>query len=230
MPTTKTGTLNIVSIPIGNKDDITLRALKVLKSVDVVIAEESKGVQKLFRDYDFKKDFFLLNEHNENRDIDHVISFLENGENLALVSDAGTPVFADPGQKLVSGCLAKNIIVKPIPGASSLMSALAVSSFDIKKFHFAGFLGKNSPERVQDMKYIQKKIGITTVIMETPYRIIPFFEDLTTVFSDRKITFVYKATMDEELIIKDFPQKILKIIKKEEFKGEFVVVVPGNKR
>ena len=223
----KKGNLYLVSIPIGHKDDITLRAINTLKSVDVIVAEEDKSVRKLFHDYDCKKEYYILNEHNEEDDAAYVSDFLEKGENVALVSDCGTPVFADPGQKLVARCYQRGIRVIPIPGASSLMSALVVASFNIKKFYFAGFLPKTSDERLAEMKNIYSR-GEVTVMMETPYRIVPFFQDLAKIFHDRKLTFVYKVTMPEERIICDYPEKILSIIEKDELKGEFVVIADGN--
>jgi len=221
------GNLYLVSIPIGHKDDITLRAINTLKTVDVIVAEEDKSIRKLFHDYDCKKEYYILNEHNEEEDAEFVTEFLLKGEDVALVSDCGTPVFADPGQRLVAKCYQKNIKVIPVPGASSLMSALVVASFNIKKFYFAGFLPKTSEDRLAEMKNIYKR-GEVTVMMETPYRIVPFFQDLAKVFHDRKLTFVYKVTMPEERIICDYPKNILAAIEKDELKGEFVVIADGD--
>ena len=218
------GKLYIVSLPIGNSGDITERALEVLKRVDVIIAEENASVKKLFSAYKFKKEYFVFNEHNEQADADFVIEFLEKGEDCALISDCGTPVFADPGQFLIKHCYAKNIQVVPVPGASSLMSLLAVSPINIKKFFFAGFLPKKQDERILELKKL-RALKQPVVIMDTPYRLIAVLEDVAKIFDNQKILFLYKATMDEEVVKYDISSKILKFCKSNELKGEFMLMV-----
>lgn len=221
------GSLHVVAIPIGDKNDITLRALEILKSVNLIVAEEIKTVRKIFHDYNFKSEFFLLNEHNEAKDANFVVDFLLKGENIALISDCGTPAFADPGTILIDLCHRKNIRVIPVPGASSLMSALSVSGFNIKKFHFAGFINQQKEARQAEWEFLKKK-NETIVIMETPYRIDVFFEELTKYFPEREICFCYKATMPEEIIQRGKAAAIKKMIKEKELKGEFVIVINAS--
>lgn len=218
------GSLYVVALPIGDKNDITLRALEVLKSVNLIVAEEIKTVRKIFHDYDFKSEFFLLNEHNEAKEADYVVDFLLKGESIALISDCGSPAFADPGTILIDICHRKNIRVIPVPGASSLMSALSVCGFNIKKFHFAGFINQQKEARNADWEALQKKKE-SIVLMETPYRIEPFFEELAKFFPDREICLCYKATMPEEIIHRGKAGAIKKMIKEKELKGEFVIVI-----
>jgi len=218
------GSLYVVALPIGDKNDITLRALEVLKSVNLIVAEEIKTVRKIFHDYDFKSEFFLLNEHNEAKEADCVIEFLQKGENIALISDCGSPAFADPGTILIDLCHRKNIRVIPVPGASSLMSALSVCGFNIKKFHFAGFINQQKEARNTDWEALQKKTE-SIVLMETPYRIESFFEELAKFFPEREICFCYKATMPEEIVKRGKAGAIKKLIKDKELKGEFVIVI-----
>ena len=213
-----------MAIPIGNKADISERALEILKSVDVIITEEASAVNSLFRTHKFKKEFFVFNEHNEEKDADYVTEFMLKGENCALISDCGTPVFADPGKILLQKCYAKNIIVAPIPGASSLMSLLAVSPINIKKFFFAGFLPKKQDERIIELKKL-RALKQPVVIMDTPYRLIAVLENVAKIFNNQKILFLYKATMDEEVVKYDNASKILKFCKSNDLKGEFMLMM-----
>ena len=223
------GSLYVVALPIGDKNDITLRALEVLKSADLLVAEESSTVRKIFHDYGFKTEFFLLNEHNEAKDASFVLECLAKGENVALISDCGTPAFADPGTILIDFCHRKNIRVIPVPGASSLLSALSVSGFNIKKFYFAGFINLQKEARQSDWEFLKKK-NETIVVMETPYRIDLFFEELAIHFPEREICFCYKATMPEEIIKRGKAGALYKMIKEKELKGEFVIVINTNNR
>jgi 16S rRNA (cytidine1402-2'-O)-methyltransferase len=218
------GILYIVSIPIGNRADISQRALETLRSVDVIIVEEASAVKSLFAIHGFKKEYFVFNEHNEEKDADYVTNFLMEGENCALISDCGTPVFADPGRVLLQRCYAKKIKVVTIPGASSLMALLSLSPFDIRKFLFAGFVEKTKNERVAELKKL-KELRVPVVLMDTPYRLLDLMEDIAGVFSDRRILFLYKATMPEELVLFDTASAVYSYCKKNELKGEFIVLV-----
>ena len=218
------GKLHIVAIPIGNKADISERALETLKNVDVIITEESSATNSLFRTHKFRKEIFVFNEHNEQKDADYVTDFMLKGENCALISDCGTPVFADPGKILLQKCYAKNITVVPVPGASALMTLLSLSPIDIRKFHFAGFIAKTKNERIAELKKL-KTLRIPTVLMDTPYRILDLIEDIANIFNDKKALFIYKATQPEEIVMYDTAANIYKFCKKQELKGEFMILV-----
>ncbi len=218
------GKLYIVAIPIGNQSDISERALETLKAVDVIVTEESSAVKSLFAIHGFKKEYFVFNEHNEEKDADYVMDFLLKGESCALISDCGTPVFADPGKILLQRCYAKKITVVPIPGASALMTLLSLSPIDIRKFLFAGFVQKTKQERIDELKKL-KTLRVPVVLMDTPYRLLDVMEDVADVFNDKKVLFLYKATMPEELIKYDMSQKIYQFCRQNELKGEFMILV-----
>ncbi|MBN2788694.1 MAG: 16S rRNA (cytidine(1402)-2'-O)-methyltransferase [Candidatus Delongbacteria bacterium] len=221
------GKLYIVAIPIGNKADLSERALETLKSVDVIITEESSATNSLFRTHKFRKEIFVFNEHNEEKDADYVTEFMLKGENCALISDCGTPVFADPGKILLQKCYAKKITVVPVPGPSALMTLLSLSPIDIRKFLFAGFIQKTKNERVDELKKL-KMLRIPVVLMDTPYRILDLMEDVADIFNDKKTLFIYKATQPEETVMYDTSVKIYQYCKKHELKGEFMILVENN--
>jgi len=218
------GKLYIVAIPIGNKTDISDRALETLKSVDVIITEEASAVKSLFAIHDFKKEYFVFNEHNEGKDADYAVEFMLKGEDCALISDCGTPTFADPGKILLQRCYANNITVVPVPGASALMTLLSLSPIDIKKFHFAGFIQKTKQERITELKKL-KSLHVPIVLMDTPYRLLDVMEDVSEIFNDKRILFLYKATMPEELVKYEMSSKVFQYCKKHELKGEFMILV-----
>ena len=219
-----TGKLYIVAIPIGNREDISERALNILKSVDVIITEEASAVKGLFAIHKFRKEFFILNEHNEEKDAGFVTEFLLKGENCALISDCGTPTFADPGRVLLQHCYSRNIQVVPVPGPSALMTLISVSPLDIRKFMFAGFLGKTKQERVTELKKL-KNLRVPVVLMDTPYRLTDLLEDISAVFAEKRLLFLYKATMEEEQILFDTSQNIYKYCRDNELKGEFMILL-----
>ncbi len=219
-----TGTLYIVSIPIGNRSDISERALETLKKTDVIITEEASAVKSLFSIHNFKKEYFILNEHNEEKDASFVLEFLLKGENCALISDCGTPTFADPGRILLKQCYARNIKVVPVPGPSALMTLLSLSPVDIRKFLFAGFIQKTKQERVSELKKL-KSLHVPVILMDTPYRLLDVMEDVADIFNDKRILFLYKATMPEEMVMYDMASKIFQFCKKNDLKGEFMILV-----
>ncbi len=220
-------TLYIVSTPIGNYDDISLRALSVLKQVDFIICEEFKEGYKLLRYYGIDKPLEALNEHNEARDADAAVERIKDGANAALISDAGTPVFADPGAKLVHAALKRGVKVVPVPGASSVLAALVVSDFDINSFYYVGFLPRKREERLKKLKEVSM-MKTVSVIMETPYRFKPLVEDCVSMFGkDRRAVVAVDLTMETEKIIRGRLGEIEKEFRKAPFKAEFVLVIDG---
>ena len=221
--------LYIVSTPIGNYDDITLRALNVLKEVKFVICEEYKEGNRLLRYYGIDKPLEALNEHNEVKDAEAVIERMQDGAEAALISDAGTPVFADPGARLVHLALEHGIRVVPVPGASSLLSALVVSDFDINSFYYAGFLPRRRDDRMRALKELaaSKKVS---VIMETPYRFKPLIEDCLFAFGmERRAVAAVDLTMRTEKVIRGKLCEIDREFKKTPFKAEFVLIIDAPK-
>jgi len=218
-------TLYIVSTPIGNYDDISLRALSILKEVDFIICEEFKEGNKLLRYYGFDKPLEALNEHNEARDAEVTLERIRNGADAALISDAGTPVFADPGARLIHLALKQGIKVVPVPGASSILAALVVSDFDINTFYYAGFLPRKKEERLQALRNLAS-MKTVSVIMETPYRFRPLIEDCLAAFGrDRRAIVAVDLTMQTEKVIRGKLGEIEKSFQTNPFKAEFVLVI-----
>ncbi len=223
-------TLYLVSTPIGNYDDITLRALNVLKEVDFIICEEFKTGNRLLRYYGFDKPLEALNEHNEAHDAEVTVDRIKAGADAALISDAGTPVFADPGARLVHIALKKGVKVIPVPGPSSLLSALVVSDFDIGSFHYAGFLPRKKDERIQALNRLSA-LGCLCVIMEAPYRFKPLIEDCLSSFGrNRKAVVAVDMTMPTEQVIRGTLGEINKKFDDAPFKAEFVLIIDAPKK
>ena len=216
--------LYIVATPIGNADDITLRALNVLKSVDFVICEEYKVGSRLLKNYDIKKPLELLNEHNEKEQGGELLNrLLIKGESAALISDAGTPLFADPGNDLVRQCHQNGILVVPVPGASSIMSALMSAGLVSDKFLYYGFLPANKDERRDEIKKIPNNLNI--VLLEAPYRLKQLLRDLRKGLGDnRNAIIAYKLTQPQEKIFWG-TLKELALITETLPKGEFVLIL-----
>lgn len=222
--------LYVVATHIGNWDDITLRALKVLKEVDFVVCEERKSGSRLLRHYDIKKDIMMLNEHSDREDENEIFEeiFL-NGKSAALISDAGTPLFADPGNRLVHRCNDNGITVHPVPGPSSLMAMLMMSGLKLNSFQYCGFLPANREERGNALRRYQKLTNLDLVFLEAPYRLKQILRDMEIVLGgQRKIMLGYKLTQPEEKFLEG-TIKEMRFMTSELPKGEFVVVLPSDK-
>ncbi len=221
------GFLFLVATPIGNFDDITIRALNILKSVDVIVGEEIKECRKLLKHYSIDKPIKLLNEHNEQEATGEIIALLQAHKNVALISDSGTPVFSDPGRLLVRNAIIQKIKVIPLPGASSLMPALTVSGFDIEKFVFVGWLSPKSVKRKIELRELLKEKR-TMVLMDTPYRLLQLLRAMSEVFGNsRKLSISYNLTMDNEEIFYGTAKELFESLSKRNLKGEFVIVIEG---
>ncbi len=218
--------LYIVATPIGNPDDITIRALNVLKNVDLIVLEERKPGTTLLRRHEIKKPWFELNEHNEKEGTMELLDMLlMQRKTLALISDAGTPLFADPGNRLVRYCHDNGIPVFPVPGASSIMSMLQVSGLPLNKFFYYGFLPPSKDARISELRTLNSQINEDIVLLEAPYRMPALLRDMATVLgSNRKAMLGYKLTYQDEKV---FIGTIGEIITMTEGlpKGEFVVII-----
>ncbi|MBI4418564.1 MAG: 16S rRNA (cytidine(1402)-2'-O)-methyltransferase [Ignavibacteriales bacterium] len=223
------GILYLVATPIGNAEDITLRALRILKEADLVVYEERKEGARRLRQYGIEnKSVETLNEHNEPAASTLILQELKLGRSVALISDAGTPVFADPGQILVKKAIEAGIRIVPVPGASSVLPALIVSGFSIQTFLFHGFLSPKRPRRVSELQQL-KRDRRTIVFMETPYRLTQLLRDIADVFgTSRKVCVAFDLTLPTEEIFRGNPMELYQRFLKEGRKGEFVVVLgPG---
>ena len=221
------GILYLVATPIGNYSDITLRALEVLKSVDLVVCEERKEGLRLLHHYEIVKQIETLNEHNEAAATFHILEHLKNGTNIAVISDCGTPVFSDPGQLLVRKAIEAGITTVPLPGASSLMPALTVSGFPIDKFVYYGWLSPKRPRRIAELQLRREHRAI--VLMDTPYRLVALLKDIAQVFgTSRRLSIAYNLTMPDEEIFHGSAPALADQFEREGRKGEFVVVIEGS--
>ncbi len=220
--------LYIVATDIGDRHDITLRALSVLSKVDYVICEEFKSGSRLLKYYGIKKPLEPLNEHNEKDQTPNLIKkLMTNNIAMALISDAGTPLFADPGRMLVQKCHYYNIPVIPVPGASSLMAALMVGSMETKsaQFTYFGFLPANKQERIQSLYKIKADKHINYIFLETPYRLQQFLRDMYKVLgSSRRAAIAYKLTTPQEKVFNGTLHELIKMTE-DLPKGEFVFLL-----
>jgi 16S rRNA (cytidine1402-2'-O)-methyltransferase len=225
-----TGTLYLVATPIGNYDDITIRALTVLRTVDVVVYEERREGERLMRHFGIEKPVETLNEHNEAAATHVILQLLTSGKSVALVSDCGTPVFSDPGQMLVRRAIEQSLKIVPIPGASSLMPALTVSGFSIDQFLFYGWLSPKKERRRSELRQLlQERRAI--VVMDTPYRLVPLLADLSEAFGDsRRLCIAFDLTMPDEQMFYGTAVQLHRKFAGKPVKGEFVIVIEGRPR
>ncbi len=217
--------LYIVSTPIGNYEDISLRAINVLKSVDFIICEEFKEARRLLSHYQIEKELHSLNEHNEKEASEEIFQKIKEGKSTALISDCGTPLLSDPGNQLVQMCIAAKIDVVAIPGASSLLPALVGSGFNLDKFYYAGWLSPKSEIRKKELLRL-KGIRELIVLMETPYRLKAILTDVSKIFgSSTKIVIAFDLTLPTEKYFRGTVSEILKTVSEKNLKGEFVLII-----
>ena len=222
------GTLYLVATPIGNIDDMTVRALSVLRAADLIVYEERREGERLLRHFGIQKPAEELNEHNEAAATYHILEHLHNGKSVALVSDGGTPVFSDPGRLLVEQAIGGQHRVVPIPGASSLMPALIVSGFSLDQFLYYGWLSPKKDRRRAELRTLQQERR-TLVLMDTPYRLGALLRDLADAFGQRRMCIAFNLTLPDETIFHGTADGLWRELGPKELKGEFVVVVEGRK-
>ena len=219
------GKLYIVATPIGNLEDITFRALNVLKTVDLISAEDTRQTLKLLNYYDIHKPLISYHRHNEDIKSDILIEKLKQGNNIALVSDAGTPGICDPGEEVIRKSIENNIDVIPIPGACAMINALVASGISTKEFTFLGFLPLNKKLRIQKLKEIENSEK-TIILYEAPHKMERTLKDLKQILDNRKIVLAREITkIHEEFIRKDIDELIEDI---PNIKGEMILIIEGN--
>lgn len=224
--------LIIVPTPIGNLKDITLRALEIFKEVDGIICEDTRRTSLLLNHYQIKKPLLILNDYNETKSLDSIIERLKNGENLALVSDAGTPLISDPGYKLVRECLHQGIPVDSLPGPSSVITALTLSGLPPDKFMFLGYLPEKPGHRKQLLEGvklfhleggIRSHLSFTIVIFIAPHKLLKTLENMTEVFGDIEIVLAHELTKIHQSVETKPASKWLETFKNP--KGEFIMLL-----
>jgi 16S rRNA (cytidine1402-2'-O)-methyltransferase len=223
-----TGTLYIVSTPIGNLADMTYRAVEILKTVDLIAAEDTRHSAYLLQHYDIRTKCISLHSHNEQERTTKLIQELESGKNIALISDAGTPLISDPGFHFVERVAAAEIKVVPIPGACALIAALSASGLSTESFIFEGFLSPKSKARKDQLLSLLNETR-TIIFYEAPHRILESLESFVDVFGDRQAVIAREVTKQFETIYRGpLPVILEKLVKNPvEQKGEFVVLIRG---
>ncbi len=221
------GTLFVVATPLGNLDDLTLRAIKCLKEVNLIACEDTRRTAKLLNHLGIKKPLISCFEHNELARIDELLARIERGDNVALVSDAGTPTISDPGFALVRAAHVRGIRVSPIPGPSALIAALSVSGLPTDEFLFAGFLPRTTSARRTRLRDLKPQTA-TLVFYESPHRVLESLADMAVVLGDREAFLCREVTkIHEELRRGSLSEIASDLAARPEVLGEIVLVVAG---
>ena len=225
-----TGTLFIVATPIGNLDDITFRAVEVLKSVDIILAEDTRHSEKLLLHLDISKSISAFHEHNEREKTEAIIGELQSGKSIALISDAGTPLISDPGYFLVIQAKKEGLKVIPIPGPSALITALSASGLPSDSFTFLGFFPSKQTARLKLLKSLVIRTE-TIIFYESPKRILATLTDMHSIFGDsREVCLAKELTKVFETIHTDSIPNLIKYLTTDQNhqKGEFVILISAN--
>ncbi len=217
------GILYIVSTPIGNLQDITYRALSTLKEVDIIACEDTRVTRKLLSKYSIKNKLITYNDVNERRMTDSIVSKLINGQNIALVSDAGTPCISDPGYRLVNSSILKDINVVSIPGPSSVQSALSISGLPSDSYYFQGFLPRKKGRKTKMEKL--KQYDCTIIIFESPKRVKKTLNDIHFYFGNRVVSVCKEISKIYEKVFMDNIENLINLFESQNLKGEYVILV-----
>lgn len=218
--------LYIVSTPIGNLKDITLRALEILKSVDLIACEDTRHTGLLLNHYNIKNKLTSFYEYNKKERTPEIISLLKQDKSVAIVSDAGTPGISDPGYYLIREAIKENLSVIPIPGPSALLAALVVSGLSSDRFAFEGFLQKREGRKCKKLESLKTELR-TMVFYDSPYRVINTLKDILEILGDRNIVLVRELTKKFETVMRGKTSEILHELENKKIKGEIVLVVEG---
>ena len=227
LPPLTPGTLYLVATPIGNLEDITLRALRVLKECDVVAAEDTRHSGQLLKHFGISKPLLSYFQFNEAKRSEEIIERLRRGEKIALVTDAGSPGISDPGERVVKAALKAGLRVEAVPGACALIAALTASGLATDEFHFIGFLPHKSGQRRKQLERLKNFSG-TLALYESPYRIEKLLLELCEIFPERHVVLARELTKKFEEFLRGTPGELLEVLRKRSIKGEFVVLISGG--
>ncbi len=216
--------LYIIATPIGNLKDITLRALEILKEVDGIICEDTRRTSILLSHYQIKKPLIILNDFNETKMVNSIINKLKLGQNLALVSDAGTPLISDPGYKLVRECISQKIPVDSLPGTSSVITALTLSGLPPDKFMFLGYLPEKPGHRIKLLEKLTEKV--TYIIFVAPHKLIRVLGEMQEIYGDIEVCLAHELTKIHQSVETKKLSKWLEDLKNP--KGEYVLLFRLN--
>jgi len=219
------GKLYIIATPIGNLEDITLRALRILKEVDIIAAEDTRQTLKLLNHYEISKHLISYHRHNEETKSNYLIEKLKEGQNIGLVSDAGTPGISDPGEEVIKKAIQEGIEVIPIPGACAMVNALICSGLDTKEFSFLGFLPLNKKLRKEKLEQI-RRCPNTIILYEAPHKMKATLKDLGDYIGDRRVVLARELTKIHEEFIRKPIEELLEEI--DNLKGEMILVIEAG--
>lgn len=229
LPALQPATLYLVATPIGNLEDITLRALRVLRECDVVAAEDTRRTGQLLKHFGVSKPLLSYFQFNEAKRSEEIIERLRRGEKVALVTDAGSPGISDPGERVVKAAVAAGLRVEAVPGPCALVAALTASGLPTDEFHFVGFLPHKSGQRRKRLESLQG-VAATLVLYESPHRIEKLLAELAALYPDRDLVLARELTKKFEEFLRGKPAEILAVASRRTLKGEFVVLVsPANR-
>ena len=224
LPQLTPGTLYLVATPIGNLEDITLRALRVLRECNVIAAEDTRHTGQLLKHFEISKPLLSYFQFNEAKRSEEIIERLRRGEKVALVTDAGSPGISDPGERVVKAAIAAGLRVEAVPGACALVAALTASGLPTEEFHFIGFLPHKSGQRRKQLDALKQSEG-TLVLYESPYRIEKLLGELNEVFPERLVVLARELTKKFEEFLRGKPVELIAATAKRSLKGEFVVLI-----
>jgi 16S rRNA (cytidine1402-2'-O)-methyltransferase len=227
LPPLKPATLYLVATPIGNLEDITLRALRTLKECDLIAAEDTRHTGRLLRHFGISRPLVSYFQFNEAKRSEEILERLRRGERVALVTDAGSPGISDPGERVVKAALAAGFRVEPVPGPCALVAALTASGMSTEEFHFVGFLAHKSSQRRRKLAELQP-LAATLVLYESPYRIEKLLRELADLMPERDVVIARELTKKFEEFVRGKPSELLALTQTRGLKGEFVVLIAGQ--
>ena len=219
--------LYVIATPIGNLEDLTARALRILREADAVVSEDTRTTVKLLSHHEIRKPLIAYFQHSPPRRLEEILDRLKRGEKIALVTESGTPGVSDPGARLVDAAFAAGVKVLPIPGPSAVAAAASVCGFDVDSFHFAGFLPRRPGRRRRTLETLAA-LEVTLLFYESPHRVRATLEDMLAVLGDRRMTLCRELTKLHEEVWRTTLAKAVERYQKEEPRGEFTLAIEGR--
>ncbi|MDP0506404.1 MAG: 16S rRNA (cytidine(1402)-2'-O)-methyltransferase [Fusobacterium sp. JB019] len=220
--------LYIVATPIGNLEDITLRAVRILKEADYIFAEDTRVTKKLLNHLEISNTLYRYDEHTKQHQVENIVNLLKEGKNVALVTDAGTPCISDPGYEVVDKALKEGLQVTPIPGVSAMTAAASVAGVSMRRFIFEGFLPKKKGRQTLLKSLAEEKR--TIMFFESPHRVIKTLNDVREYIGNKEVVLVREITKIYEEIIRGTIEELIERLQDKTLKGEFVIIVRGNEQ
>lgn len=220
--------LYIVATPIGNLEDITLRAIRILKEADYIFAEDTRVTKKLLNHLEISNTLYRYDEHTKQHQVENIVNLLKEGKNVALVTDAGTPCISDPGYEVVDKALKEGLQVTPIPGVSAMTAAASVAGVSMRRFIFEGFLPKKKGRQTLLKSLAEEKR--TIMFFESPHRVIKTLNDVREYIGNKEVVLVREITKIYEEIIRGTTEELIERLQDKTLKGEFVIIVRGNEQ